>query len=687
MAVPPEIAALIEPALLARDGSRHGNEIAYRCAHHDDDKPSASFNTTKGFFFCQACSAKGGYVLLAAKLNINLPKRPRGRPPKRPTIRATYDYNDEAGTLLYQTVRFDPKDFRQRRPDGNGGWIWNLDGVRRVLYHTQDLVDPTDAVVYVVEGEKDADRLRGEGLVATCNALGAGKWLPSYNDQLRGRRVVVIADNDDPGRKHAASVAAALFAIANSVGVLELPGVTQPGADVSDWLDSGNTIEALVALAGEAKALRRVSLADVRATFRTHLVGDPDLIITVLGTVAANRLQCDPVWLFVVGAPSSGKTERIMAAQSLPDVHLLNDLTVGGLLSGVSQKDRATNSKGGILREIGPYGLLLIKDFSTILSMPNDARNALIGAFREIFDGRYSRALGADGGKKLEWEGKLGIIAAVTEAIDQYHAVIGQLGERFLYYRCPPVARQEQARRSFANVGRGRAMRTALRDVVTQFFANLDLEHHNIEWKKDDATRIVNLADLASWLRSAIFRAGRNFEIELVPDPEAPARLAQQLAALFQGLLAIGASRSDSWRLLRKVALDCLPKLRRLTVELLVTTDNWMTTAQVAGRLNVPTNTVRRTLEDLAAHGVVDRDAARAKSETDEGDRRNDRWQLSTRARNLFTAIAPTKQEGGNGKTKCEGRAESPFNNFESTEGEFVGAVLGEDNDTGGWDA
>jgi hypothetical protein len=164
-------------------------------------------------------------------------------------IVATYDYMDEAGCLLFQTVHFDPKDFAQRRRDGKGGWIWNLDGITRGLYRLPELLaaDRTETV-YIPEGEKDVDNLRARGLVATCNPMGAGKWQTSYTATLRNRRVVVLADNDDPGREHARKVAGDLAIVAASVKVLELPNLPDAG-DVSDWLAAGGTAQELQRLA------------------------------------------------------------------------------------------------------------------------------------------------------------------------------------------------------------------------------------------------------------------------------------------------------------------------------------------------------------------------------------------------------------------------------------------------------
>jgi len=167
-------------------------------------------------------------------------------------IAATYDYRDESGALLFQVVRFDPKDFRQRVPTGDGGWSGSTAGVRRVPYHMPDLrAADASKPVYVVEGEKDADRLRAAGLVATCNAGGAGKWRDEYGEVLRGRSVVILPDNDGPGRDHASKVAASLRGKAASIKIVELPDLPAKG-DVSDWLAAGGTIEALNALAANA---------------------------------------------------------------------------------------------------------------------------------------------------------------------------------------------------------------------------------------------------------------------------------------------------------------------------------------------------------------------------------------------------------------------------------------------------
>lgn len=174
----------------------------------------------------------GGYNDLYAKVHGS-------RPSSDPNVLTAYDYHAEDGSLLYQVVRKIPKAFVQRRPDGSGGWIWKMAGVTRVPYHLPDLMRaPDDTLVFICEGEKDVDRLRAAGLVATTNPGGAGKWLPSMSPYLRGRDVIILQDNDIAGADHALDVAGKLHGIARTITIHLPPGLPEKG-DVSDWIQAG----------------------------------------------------------------------------------------------------------------------------------------------------------------------------------------------------------------------------------------------------------------------------------------------------------------------------------------------------------------------------------------------------------------------------------------------------------------
>jgi putative DNA primase/helicase len=234
-----------------------GAEWRGPCPIHNGTRDSFAVEPRTGRWCCFSDCGRGGDVIelemalgsadfKTAKVEVfriigraDAPAKTRAR------VAATYDYRDEAGHLLFQSVRMDPKDFRQRRPNDTGGWIWNLKGVRLVPYRLPELVKRTTENIFVCEGERDVETLEGLGLLATCNPMGAGKWRAEYSDVLRERSVVILPDNDGPGRAHAVTVCADLLRVGCEVRIVEVP----EGKDVSEWLGAGGTLAELQALA------------------------------------------------------------------------------------------------------------------------------------------------------------------------------------------------------------------------------------------------------------------------------------------------------------------------------------------------------------------------------------------------------------------------------------------------------
>ena len=211
-----------------------------QCFNQDNGDGIAALRWLTGWTFPEAVNALAEYMDAANSKPATTNVKPR--------IVATYDYRDEKGRLLYQVVRYDPKDFRQRRPKADGGWDWSVKGMRLVPYRLPELLAaPAGGTVVIVEGEKDVDRLAKLGIVATTNSGGAGKWRPEYAEQVRGRVAGVLPDNDSPGHKHARQVAASAYGIARSVKIVILPGLPEKG-DVSDWLDQGHSEAELLEL-------------------------------------------------------------------------------------------------------------------------------------------------------------------------------------------------------------------------------------------------------------------------------------------------------------------------------------------------------------------------------------------------------------------------------------------------------
>lgn len=233
--------------------ARAERKTSLRCPGHEDTNASLSVlpPASDGWvrLKCHAgCSLD--QVLKAACLtrkDLAPPKTSTATTKAARSIIAAYNYTDEAGTLLFQVVRYEPKDFRQRCPDRSGGWSWSTAGIRRVLFKLPDVLQAIadQRPVIITEGEKDALSLVQRGWQGTCNPGGAGKWEPGYTESLRGADIVVVPDNDTAGEKHLAVVANALQGNVDRLRVLRMPNEVNGSKvkDVSDFFTAGGTID------------------------------------------------------------------------------------------------------------------------------------------------------------------------------------------------------------------------------------------------------------------------------------------------------------------------------------------------------------------------------------------------------------------------------------------------------------
>lgn len=225
-----------------------GHEYQTKCPFHDDTNPSFNFNNDTGEYYCHGCNKKGYIFHFYARLNgledgHNFPKILKSiagdfgisLEEVRTRLVKAYDYTDIDGKLLFQVCRYEPKTFKQRIPDGKGGYKYGLNGVKPVLYRLPGIAKASS--VLIVEGEKDVDNLHSLGLTATTSPMGAKKWRPEYGDYLKDKEVILIPDNDNEGREHMAQVGAALRGIAKSLKWIDLPDVPSKG-DVSDWISA-----------------------------------------------------------------------------------------------------------------------------------------------------------------------------------------------------------------------------------------------------------------------------------------------------------------------------------------------------------------------------------------------------------------------------------------------------------------
>ncbi|CAB4144152.1 Archaeal primase DnaG/twinkle, TOPRIM domain [uncultured Caudovirales phage] len=302
--------------------SKSGDNWSCRCPAHEDKRASLSIkeeSNGKLLVHCHAGCAQADVVAeLKARGLWNTPKTVAPPDPLPVQINlgqgkgqvvAEYNYTDEDGQLLYQAVRYEPKDFRQRAPINGSGWTWSIKGVRRVLYRLPEVLAAVaeGQTVYICEGEKDVEAARSLGLVATCNAMGAdngsgNKWLAEFGELLRGANVVVVPDQDDPGIRHAEWVISTLQGKAQSVRVVN----PASGKDLADWIKAGATVDDIVNGAVDAFAVQGSS-NDNHGKFEFFDVSDLIADIKPIDWLVRDVFEADSLAL-IYGQPGGGKS-------------------------------------------------------------------------------------------------------------------------------------------------------------------------------------------------------------------------------------------------------------------------------------------------------------------------------------------------------------------------------------------
>lgn len=342
------------------DGVKHvGSGWLARCPAHDDQNPSLSLNEGDDGQAVMTCFAGCTFEEILAALDL---KTEEAFP--APTV---YSYSDEGGALLFDLLRFPKKTFTARRPDGMGGWISGLEDTRRVLYRLPEVLQAVSEgrTVFVAEGEKDVEAVRGLGLVATTNPFGAGKWKAEYGDYLLNAHVVVIPDNDEAGRSHARDVVASVVGKAATIKLLEVPGLPEKG-DISDWIEAGGTKSALEELVQGTAAYesRAASSPPPPPTYGLNLVSIRDLRERPDEKVAwlvKDLLPAGGASVFVA-SPKVGKstiTRQVAASVLLGTDFLGRETKQGGVLYVAIQEQRGEVRKHFDLLGVpndGPWG-------------------------------------------------------------------------------------------------------------------------------------------------------------------------------------------------------------------------------------------------------------------------------------------------------------------------------------------
>jgi hypothetical protein len=401
-----------------------------------------------------------------------------------------------------------------------------------------------------------------------------------------------------------AEVEAELAAAMQANGYIDDDGVGAAEKTIRSGIDAGTQepIEDLPEQAPTPTAAPqhpRCTLAEVHDVFRKWLGHkfEIDIIDAAIATAAAERLTGDPLWLLIVSGPGAAKTE---SAQSLvgAGAHIISTIaSEGALLSATSKKSRIKNATGGLLRKIGERGVLVIKDFTSILSSDRVTRAGVLAALREVYDGTWVRNVGTDGGQTLEWRGRIAVIGAVTTAWDAAHAVVTAMGDRFVVVRSNSAAgRVAAGRMALRNVGAETAMRAELAAAVGGVVGSIDSDG-TYELRADEEERLLLAADIVTFARTAVERdyAGNVIDAHA---PEMPTRFVKQLKQMVRGSLALGMDRDAAMRLALRCARDSVPPLR-IGILLDLASNPRSRPSDVSKRITKPWTTTKRELEAL----------------------------------------------------------------------------------------
>jgi hypothetical protein len=329
-------------------------------------------------------------------------------------------------------------------------------------------------------------------------------------------------------------VEAALFDAATSCGLVADDGERQTRASICSGIDGGaNTPHENLrdqeppVVSPPSFQHPRCTLAEVHSVFRKWFGDeyDTDVIDAAMATAAAERLAGDPLWLLVISGPGNTKTETVQSLAG-SGAHVTSTISSeGALLSATPRKSRAKTATGGLLRKLGDRGVLVIKDVTSILSADRNTRAGVLAALREIYDGRWERNVGSDGGQTLTWTGRLAVVGAVTTAWDVAHVVVAAMGDRFVLIRSDSkIGRHKAGTQAIRNTGVETAMRAEIAAGVGGLINHIEADDVPIESGEID--QLIKAADVVTYARTAVERDYRG-DIINSHAPEMPTRFAK----------------------------------------------------------------------------------------------------------------------------------------------------------------
>lgn len=340
------------------------------------------------------------------------------------------------------------------------------------------------------------------------------------------------------------------------------------------------------------------------------LVKDKHIIKLIPILLVTHDLVGDPVWSFLVAPPGGSKSEFIKAMNNIPHVTCISTLTSKTFASGARMAGKEASL---LLREQDGY--FSFEDFTTVLSEHQEEVKGIFGQLRSIYGGTYDKEFG--NGMNVNWRGKFTLIAGATYAIHAKRMLFSSMGERFLIYNIQQPEREEVTLAAIRNhqsedlLKMRDRMGTTLVTLKEQLTVPKDLPRLTEDMEK----LVVRIAEFSTRARSTIERdySSQKKEIIEINPPEMPTRLAAQFVKILQAAMVVNHYRTGKYsvldediELIKRIGIDCISPVRRLVLVELAKYE-MTSTAALAVKLNLATETTRRFLEDFNALKIVDR--------------------------------------------------------------------------------
>lgn len=374
-----------------------------------------------------------------------------------------------------------------------------------------------------------------------------------------------------------------------------------------------------------------VTFKDIEKVFHKFLLlEDKDFIRLTYAAVIGNQMPNQrPIWLMLVGPSSSGKTTALNAfngiklkspktGEIIEPTHNISDLTENSFASGMSRGDKQTS----LLNKMPFGGVMVFKDFTSMISKNEQSRMTIMGQLREIYDGSYTKRTG--NGEDVIWNGKIGAIAGVTEAIFQHMESMSAMGDRFVLYQVKQPDRTAVTKFKVKQMMDGVtefSELSKLKEMTENYFQRAFNEmslgkSKNIQFNHEQINEIVSVADFCTMVRSGMIMDRYRNRIMFVPTPEMPMRMFEQMYAIATTFMFMrklddpeceDTITKEDFGVIYKIAFDSIPVVRRIALEYLTLYDGGVTTAALARKINYESEVVAGWLAQLNSLGIVKR--------------------------------------------------------------------------------